>query len=450
VRAEKTVHDQYLTVVICLDHAYVSGGLAKVAIDSAVSLKREGMRPILFAAAGPVADILDTEGVETICLGQSDLLGNSSRLAGMSQGTWNRRAAARLGEVLAGLPRGRTIVHVHGWAKALSPSIARPIAASGLPAVYTIHEYFMFCPNGGFYNYQKSHICSLEPLSAACWLSNCDQRNYGRKLWRNARLQMAQSLVHLPHVFSDFITISDFQSQTVSSFVQKGAKIHRLSNPISVTNLGPKAAPTSGTPIFVGRISPEKGPFLFAEAARKIGLVPTYVGDGPSAAELASRFPEARILGWQTGSALRDTLRAARALVFPSLWYEGQPLTILEAKAYGTPIVVADTCAGRDEVEDGVSGLWFKGGDADDLARMLLRLRDDALVARLSGAAYASYWADPRTPEKHVEGLLSIYRTMISRDALAGDLDGRAAQYALHASHGPAQAASYKSSSLRA
>jgi glycosyltransferase involved in cell wall biosynthesis len=29
---------------------------------------------------------------------------------------------------------------------------------------------------------------------------------------------------------------------------------------------------------------------------------------------------------------VRAAIRAARALVFPSLWYEGQPLTVLEAK----------------------------------------------------------------------------------------------------------------------
>ena len=75
----------------------------------------------------------------------------------------------QLARLLGSLPAERTIVHVHGWAKALSPSIAMPIARSGLPAVYTIHEYFLFCPNGGFYNYQRGHTCSLEPLSAACW-----------------------------------------------------------------------------------------------------------------------------------------------------------------------------------------------------------------------------------------------------------------------------------------
>jgi glycosyltransferase involved in cell wall biosynthesis len=405
--------DQALTIVICLDHAHVSGGLSKVAIDSAIGLKRAGMRPILFAAAGPVAESLQAEGVETICLGQTDLLGNSSRAAAVAQGTWNFQAASALARLLSGLPRGQTIVHVHGWAKALSPSIAKPIADSNLPAVYTIHEYFLFCPNGGFYNYRKSEVCRLEPLSASCWLTHCDQRTYGRKLWRNARLTMAQTYAHLPDVFSDFIAISNFQRETVARFVPKRARLHQLSNPVSVADLGRKPDPAPGDIVFVGRLSPEKGPYLFAEAARKIGLVPVFVGDGPIAGELSARFPEARILGWQPAQSVTNLMRAARALVLPSLWYEGQPLAVLEAKSLGVPVVVADSCAGRDEVEDGVTGLWFKGGDAEDLARALCRLKDDAFVGRLSAAGYASYWADPRTLEKHVAGLLSIYRDMI-------------------------------------
>jgi glycosyltransferase involved in cell wall biosynthesis len=421
-----------LTIVLCLDHAFVSGGQAKVAFDSAIGLKQAGHRPIVFAAAGPVDAALTAAGVEVVCLGQSDLLGNPSRIAAAVQGTWNRRAAGELGQLLGSLPAHRTIVHVHGWAKALSPSIASPIAQSGLPAVYTIHEYFLFCPNGGFYNYQKGHTCPLEPLSAACWATHCDSRNYPRKLWRNARLTLARDIAHLPEVFSDYIAISRFQVDIVGSRLPAASRLHLVSNPIDVPDLGPKHSPASGEVIFVGRISAEKGPFLFAEAARRVGLIPAYVGDGPAAAELRAKYPEARLLGWQSGPAVREAIRAARALVFPSLWYEGQPLTVLEAKGLGTPVIVADGCAGREEIEDSLSGLWFRGGDVDDLARALRQVGDDALVSRLSRAAYASFWSDPPTLARHVERISGVYDAMLARrshrDATEGTLLSQAAE----------------------
>ena len=119
-------------------------------------------------------------------------------------------------------------------------------------------------------------------------------------------------------------------------------------------DLGPKTNAASGDLIFVGRLSPEKGAALFAEAANRAGLSPTFIGDGPIADELKARYPKARFLGWLPPDEVRRHMRAARALIFPSLWYEGQPLTVLEAKAMGTPVVVSDICAGREEIEDGV------------------------------------------------------------------------------------------------
>ena len=59
-----------LTIVICFDHASITGGQAKVAFDSAVGLKRQGHRPIVFAAAGPISPQLEDAGIETVCLDQ--------------------------------------------------------------------------------------------------------------------------------------------------------------------------------------------------------------------------------------------------------------------------------------------------------------------------------------------------------------------------------------------
>ncbi len=405
---------QNLTIVICLDHASVTGGQAKVAFDSAIGLKAAGHRPIVFAAAGPVDPLLRDNGIEVVCLGQTDLLGASSKLRGAAQGVWNAAAQEALSNLLAGMPPGRTIVHVHGWAKALSPSIAPAIRQSSLPAIFTLHDYFLFCPTGGFYDYNAHELCERTPLGAACLATNCDAVSYPRKVWRSARLAMANGIVGLRDGFSDFICISNVQRDIIAPYVPKDARLHAISNPVATNDLGPKAEPASGDMIFVGRISPEKGPLLFAEAARKVGLVPTFVGDGPAAAELREKYPEARILGWQKPEVARKALREARALVFPSRWYEGQPLTVLEAKASGTPVIVSDVCAGREEIADGEMGLWFKSGDADDLARALKAMQDDATVRRMSRAAHAAYWRDPPTLARHVERLEKAYRGMLA------------------------------------
>jgi glycosyltransferase involved in cell wall biosynthesis len=407
-----------LNVVICADHAFVNGGQAKVALDSALGLAAAGARVIFFSACGPVDPRLAEAEVETVCLGQSDILGNPSRLAAARQGFWNVAAEKALGETLARLPRANTVVHVHGWAKALSPAIARPIRASGLPAAYTMHEYFLHCPNGGFYDFRKEAVCPLVPLSAACWATNCDSRNYAFKLWRNARLLVAQRAARLPETFSDILLLSDLQEQVIRSCLPAGARRHRVTNPVEAERLGHKADPTLGAFLFVGRLSPEKGALLFAEAARRAGVTPVFVGDGPIAGELAARFPQARLLGWRAPAEARAAMRTARALVFPSLWHETFGLTALEAKAMGTPAIVADGCAAREAVAHGLTGLWFRSGDANALASAIRALRNDATIADMSRQAYDDYWAAPSTRERHVAQTLAVYQTMLLRGAI--------------------------------
>ncbi len=372
--------------------------------------------------ADPSTPGLAEAGIETVCLGQRDILDDASRLDAARRGIWNAAAAQALGETLARLPRLSTIVHVHGWAKALSPAIARPIQASRLPAAYTMHEYFLHCPNGGFYNFQKNEVCPLIPLSAACWATHCDSRNYPIKLWRNARLFIA-ARARFAETFSDIVLLSDLQEKVLQSCLPKGARIHRVTNPVEAEPLGHKSDPRSGDFLFVGRLSPEKGPFLFAEAARRAGVTPVFIGDGSVAEKLRALFPQARLLGWRDPAEVRAAMRAARALVFPSLWHETFGLAAYEAAAMGTPAIVADGCAAREAVAHGVTGLWFRSGDADSLASAIRALLNDAVIAEMSNRAYDAYWAGPATPARHVAETLAVYERMLGAAPAPATID---------------------------
>jgi glycosyltransferase involved in cell wall biosynthesis len=110
-------------------------------------------------------------------------------------------------------------------------------------------------------------------------------------------------------------------------------------------------------------------------------------------------------------------IREARALVFPSVWYEGQPLTVYESLAMGTPVIVSDVCAGREAVTDGRNGLWFKSADAADLARSLNLLKDDAAADAMIANAYADYWARPLSLERHLDAIEAVYTEMLGQPA---------------------------------
>lgn len=408
--------------VLVLDHAHVNGGLAKVALDSAVGLRARGHAVTILAAVGPVDERLAPAGVRVELLDQPDVLTTRSLMAFGLQWLWNGAAARRLAAILAGCERGDTVVHVHGWAKAISPAIGPVLAGSGLPVIFTLHEYSLACPNGGFYDYPVSAACHRRPLSAACIAHNCDSRSYLRKLMRVGRHLLVQAggmVGTAPHV----VTISHLQRDLVRPYLPDGTIFHHIDNPVAVDPCPPRApdAPL-GDYLFVGRLSAEKGPLLFAEAARRAGRRAVFAGDGPQAQEIRDRYPEARLLGWQGPEAVRRLMREARALVFPSVWYEGQPLTVQEALALGTPVIVSDLCAGREAVADGRTGLWFRSADADALAAALGRLADDDIARAMGAAAHADYWRRPLTLARHLDGLEAAYESCFAARAPASPL----------------------------
>ena len=114
-----------MTLVIVNDFAYVNGGSAQVALASAKALAARGNHVILFSAVGPVSSDLHMPNLTTICLGQYDIARDPYRIRAFIQGLWNLRASRAMANLLRGLDPSTTVIHIHGWTKALSASVVR-------------------------------------------------------------------------------------------------------------------------------------------------------------------------------------------------------------------------------------------------------------------------------------------------------------------------------------
>ncbi len=84
-----------------------------------------------------------------------------------------------------------------------------------------------------------------------------------------------------------------------------------------------------------------------------------------------------------------DTVYRSASLVAMSSRYEGLPMILLEAQAYGLPIVsFACKCGPADVVTDGVDGFLVSEGDIEALANKLTTvIKDDALRQQMGRAA---------------------------------------------------------------
>jgi glycosyltransferase involved in cell wall biosynthesis len=404
-----------MQIIIANDFAFVQGGASQIAILEARGLAERGHHVEFFTAVGPVdTSLLNHPNISVQCLGQKDILHDPHRIRAMWQGLWNTKAANAFGQMLAKADPRETIVHFHGWTKALTASIFPLPEKHGIMSIVTLHDFFSACPNGGFFDYPAEEICHRTPLSVACTFRQCDQRNYGHKLWRVVRQHTQRHWGAFPSSLRHAIVISHLSERILRPFLPARIRLHQVGNPIDVPKQPPIDAAARRHFTFVGRFSMEKAPQHFAKAAAFLGVDARFVGDGELRNEIASICPKAHITGWQNAKQVLAHLQNARSLVFPSVWYETQGLVVGEAAALGVPAVVSHSSAAAESVTDGETGLIFRAGDINDLQKQLCRMSDDLLVARLGQAAYECHWTNPPTNARHTAKLESVYTEMLA------------------------------------
>lgn len=408
-------------VIVVVDYAHISGGAEKVGLVSARALADRGYPVTVFAAAGPVDPNLLREPnmrVETVYERYSyhDL----PRIARRTQGAWNRETQAAFGRLLARTEPERTIVHFHSFRDQLTSSVFAPLRGTRHLVVMTVHDYGLACPISGFYDFRRQAICPLRGGSLACLGRNCILARPEFKWWYFWKHRLLVRRARVLDRVDRYLFVSEFARRHLVSYLPSATPQEVLNNPIEIDRAPLREFPSDSPFTFVGRLTDEKDPLTFARAARKVGVRPVFVGTGPLEAAILETNPEAELTGWVTPGEVEGRLAAARALVFPSRWYEAQPLSILEALATGVPCIVSDASAAVEMIADGVDGLVFRAGDTDDLASKLRELSKDQVAESMGRAAYERYWKSPLTIERHIDRLEHIYRGMLERKSPAG------------------------------
>ncbi len=122
---------------------------------------------------------------------------------------------------------------------------------------------------------------------------------------------------------------------------------------------------------------------------------------------------------------LLEVISSASVVVVPSR-YENQSYAIGEAMQLGRCVVASDAGGTPELIEDGTSGLLFRSGDAEDLARVLRRAIDDPDLRATLGAgarARAAILLDPaRAAHSWLEAMESAPRRSPTRVETGGGL----------------------------
>lgn len=404
---DNTNRQQIKNVIVACDYAYYQGGAANVAIDTVVALsKYSDYNVYCFAGNGDPCEDLNNNKIEVKALYLCDLLGNKNKLDAMRKGIYNKNVENAFKQTYHNLDPNQTIVHVHTWTKVLTSAIFKAAHDMGFKIFLTIHEYFLACPNGACYNYVKHHICELKPLSIECICANCDSRSYPQKVWRCIR-QIKQNKVIRNIENINYIFISDFQRKQLLRRIPTPKYQHLVKNPITTYGEYHVECWNNRKFIFIGRLTGEKGPKIFCDAVTKANVRGVIIGEGILETQLKEKYPNIDFVGWVNKNDMEKYLKEARALIFPTQWYEGSPLTVPEVQAHGIPCIVTDCSSAVDDIENGLNGLIVQK-DADSIAEGINKLTDD-VIKKMSEETLRLYSKKDRSAKTYIKNLKLVY-----------------------------------------
>jgi len=175
--------------------------------------------------------------------------------------------------------------------------------------------------------------------------------------------------------------------------------------------------------LFLARVEKEKGVYEALETyrllkARYAFLSMTVAGDGShldGAVRVASaqRLADVSFVGNVEGGVKYQLFRTADAYLFPS-YGEGLPISVLEAMAYGLPIVTRAVGGLRDFFQDGVMGFCTESREPEVFASLLSQLICDSGLRSNISLFNRQYARTHFTSAQVAASLKEVYRFVLA------------------------------------
>lgn len=294
--------------------------------------------------------------------------------AGIS-GIYNRSSARTVAKIIKEFEPD--VVHVHNFFFTASPSILRATHNRKIPVVATIQNYRLICANALLLRDNK--VCELCVSHDFPWYG-VKYKCYHHSAIQSAAVGMIAAIHKWTGTWKNsvdkYITPSAFSRARLinSSFGVSPDKIEVKRNFIADPGTGDTTTRKNYF-LFVGRMAAEKGVHVLLEAWKELPDEQLIIaGDGPEKDDLVSKFgslSNVQFVGHKNKTEVLELMKSCRALVFPSIWYEGLPLTIVEAFATGTPVIGSAIGAVGEMVNNRYNGLLFDSGNPASLKQTI-------------------------------------------------------------------------------
>ena len=332
------------------------------------------------------------------------------KLRGLVRTFWSNETYRVAKQMLAKQPYD--VVHVQNFFPLISPSIYYAAKEQQVPVVQTLHNYRLLCPNAQFFREGRPcEDCLQESIPISSIVHAC----YRDSHTATAAVATMLTVHQLFHTWTDtvdrYIALTEFARE---KFIQGGIPAEKVVvKPNFVADPG-MGSGQGGYALFVGRLSAEKGIDLLLRSWQQIGktMPLKIVGDGPMSPqvlEAVQNIPGVEWLGRRSLPEVYHLMGEAAFLIFPSVWYEGLPRTIIESFATGTPVIAADLGAMSRLITSGETGLHFIAGCEESLiSQVEWAATYPQEFAQMRQQARTEY-KEKYTAEANYEQLMQIY-----------------------------------------
>jgi len=302
------------------------------------------------------------------------------------------------------------VCHVHNFLPLISPSIYQACRDAGVPVVQTLHNYRLICANGLFLRDGK--VCedclgknAYSSVTKKCYRNSALQTYVvARMIEKNASKNVWNDFVDAYFCFTDFAK---------EKFVAHGLPEEKLfvkSNFVRAPEANLPSAKEDYL-IYVGRLESNKGVLLLKEISSQLKMPLKVVGEGDLKAELEG-IPSIELLGRRPHEETLELIQNAHALLFPSLCYEGMPMTILEAFARRTPVIASDLGAMQSIIQHGQNGFLFAPGNDEELLSQIEGVSNEKEVQTVVSNAYEDF-SQKYSGDANYKMLIERYRAVM-------------------------------------
>jgi glycosyltransferase involved in cell wall biosynthesis len=311
------------------------------------------------------------------------------------------------------------VVHLGNIHAHITPSVIFEAKKHGLPVIWTLHDYKLICPNAHFRIDATGQICEA-----------CGKADYYQPVLKRCKKgsRLASCIVSLEAYAHKWMGVRrQVDTFVAASIFLRNKLIEREFPPKKICHL-PHFVPkemfhynqvNDGYLLFFGRLELIKGIRSLLGACRLIPEVRLMLA-GQVEERLGSEIPillppNAQYIGMVSDVELPQLLRNALAVVLPSMVYENQPFSILEAFAAGKPVVASDLGGLSELVAHRERGLLVPPGDTEALAKAMRWMITHSSEAKEMGVNAHQYALSHHTPELHYQKLMDIYEKSIRK-----------------------------------